>query len=85
MPRRMLSRFWRLSFDGDMASRPGFGWSQEVPSIQWEVQGVRGADQDIADVTAAAFGRELCFGEALVHSPADVQRLLERPNCSEAR
>ena len=66
-----------------MASRGGFGFHQEVPSVAWEVQGVRGADQDIADVTAEAFGRRLSFGEALQHSPADGGRLLERPSCSE--
>ncbi|CAK8987711.1 Thioredoxin-like_fold domain-containing protein (Fragment) [Durusdinium trenchii] len=77
-------QFWRLTFDGDMASRPGFGWRQDVPAIHWEVQGVRGADQDIADLTANAFGRELTLGEGLVvQSPADVGKLLERPNCTE--
>ena len=28
----VLPRFWRLTFDGDMASRPGFGWRQDVPA-----------------------------------------------------
>ena len=27
-------RFWRLTFDGDQASRPGFGWHQDVP-VTW--------------------------------------------------
>ncbi|CAK8987684.1 Thioredoxin-like_fold domain-containing protein (Fragment) [Durusdinium trenchii] len=82
--RRDTNEFWRLTFDGDMASRPGFGWRQDVPAIHWEVQGVRGADQDIADLTANAFGRELTLGEGLVvQSPADVGKLLERPNCTE--
>ena len=27
-------RFWRLTFDGDQASRPGFGWQQDVP-VTW--------------------------------------------------
>ena len=31
-------RFWRLTFDGDMATRPGFGWHQEVP-VTWRCGG----------------------------------------------
>ena len=34
-------RFWRLTFDGDMATRPGFGWHQEVP-VTWQRMGRMG-------------------------------------------
>ncbi|CAJ1420566.1 unnamed protein product, partial [Effrenium voratum] len=77
-------QFWRLTFDAESSVRPGYGFGFEVPAIFWEVQGVRGHDQDIADVTATAFGRELTLGEGLVvQSPADVGKLLQRPSCTE--
>ena len=30
----LVLRFWRLTFDGDQASCPGFGWHQDVP-VTW--------------------------------------------------
>ena len=78
-------QFWRLTFDADTAVRhQGMGWDGHVPTIFWEVQGVRGADQDIADIDATAFGRQISLGEGpIVASHADVGLLIAKPSPTE--
>lgn len=45
--------YWTLTFDADAAGQRGMGgWHGDVPPVVWEVLGVRGQDQDIADLSA---------------------------------
>eukprot|EP01060_Flectonema_neradi_P040006 TRINITY_DN8997_c1_g1_i1.p1 TRINITY_DN8997_c1_g1~~TRINITY_DN8997_c1_g1_i1.p1 ORF type:complete len:4144 (+),score=716.08 TRINITY_DN8997_c1_g1_i1:58-12489(+) len=78
-------QFWRLSFDDSLGRRGGSLWMMRQPGIHWDLSGVRGHDFDIADLTITGFGgRELRWGEGpVVHSPTDLQRILQLKNVTE--
>ena len=78
-------QFWRLSFDDSLGRRGGSLWMMRQPGIHWDLSGVRGHDFDIADLTITGFGgRELRWGEGpVVHSPTDLQRVLQLKNVTE--
>lgn len=84
---RSEMRHWSrcLSSDDPVSSTKNLvGWSSNIQPLKWELANVRGQDMNMADVICRFGDRVLYFGEGpVVHSPADLSNIIERPRPSE--
>lgn len=61
-----------------------YRFSNEIPPLKWELANVRGQDLNMADLICRLGERVLYFGEGpVVHSPADLSAIIEKPRPSE--